>query len=155
MGIRTPQTGKNSHILKDAILLVDDSSLVIELLRFALKDLHIPILTAGSVKEAMARLKEANVRMIITDIRMPEIDGFTFIKGLKANPEYAHILTVVLTGDEGETTEEKAYALGAEAFISKPFIPRELCNFVQGQLQREKIKRMKVRRNAQARQSIN
>lgn len=128
----------------DAILVVDDSSLVLDLMRFSLKELGMTILTAASAREAMDRLKDANVKLVITDLRMPEVDGFAFMKRLRAMPAYKELPVVVLTGSEIESCEQHSYDAGATAFLHKPFVPRDISAFIQKQLQKDKIRRLRA-----------
>lgn len=131
-----PEINFGKSLLQDCILVVDDSDLVLDLVRFALRDLNINIISANGAHQAMERLQECDVKLILTDLSMPKIDGFSFIRQVRALPNYAHIPVVVLTGYDRENAEANCLAAGADAFLQKPFAPHSISGFIQKQLKR-------------------
>ncbi len=104
----------------NTILLVDDDY---ELLGFQKKCLlpHYNILLANNGKEALEVLSESSVNLIVSDVMMPEMDGFEFTRHVKSNIEISHIPIILLTAKTN--VQSKVYGLesGADAYIEKPF----------------------------------
>lgn len=102
------------------VLLVDDD---VELLQFEAKFLsaHYHILTAENGVQALERLKESSVNLIVTDVMMPEMDGFAFTERVKSDIEYSHIPVILLTAKVLAQSKVQGYELGADAYLEKPF----------------------------------
>ena len=115
------------------ILLVDDSADDTELVRMAFKRAEIenPLKTVASGEEAMAYVrgteKYANreeyplPELILLDLKMPGLDGFEVLSWLKREPGLSKIPVVVLTSSEQMKDVNRAYELGANSFLVKPF----------------------------------
>lgn len=102
------------------VLIVDDNKDIVELV----SDLLSPygkVLKAYSVKEALALLKKQTPALIITDIMMPEIDGFSFIKMLRENKFCKQLPIIALSAKTDNLDQVKGYELGVDAYITKPF----------------------------------
>lgn len=104
------------------ILVVDDESDVIDIIGLALKDKDFIITGAANGVEALEKLKICIPDLIMTDIRMPKMDGFELIKRLKKEPKYNNIPVIVITGTHiTEEDENHGLTLGATKYITKPF----------------------------------
>lgn len=79
------------------------------------------IFTAANGEEAMAIARQTPVDLIISDVQMPVMDGFDLCNHIKTNLETSHIFVVLLTAKTSSTHLEKGYAIGADAYITKPF----------------------------------
>jgi two-component system, chemotaxis family, chemotaxis protein CheY len=102
------------------ILLVDDSPAMRQLLRFAVKRLGLRCLEAGNGEEAIAALGANAIDMVVCDINMPVMDGFTFLRILREHPKWK-ALPIVMVTTEGDTVDrERAMKLGANAYLTKP-----------------------------------
>lgn len=73
------------------------------------------------------RQKYAYPTFVMTDLKMPRVDGFAVLEHLKNNPEWAIIPTVVLSGSRDLDDIKKAYMLGASSYHMKPHAPEDLC----------------------------
>ena len=84
------------------------------------------IVRAANGREALELLPKTQVDLIVTDVMMPEIDGYTLLKEVKAQPAYANLPVVMLTalGDEAHRLE--ALTMGVDDYLAKPFMPEEL-----------------------------
>lgn len=102
------------------VLLVDDD---LELLQFEEKILssHYHVLTALNGKDALRMLHQFNVNLIVTDIMMPEMDGFELTKHVKQNIESSHIPVILLTAKVNVESKVLGFDIGADAYIDKPF----------------------------------
>ncbi|MCP5054427.1 MAG: response regulator [bacterium] len=111
------------------ILVVDDSKAALFLFKKIIGLSGAPVnrlLTAENGLEAIEVLKENSIDLIMTDINMPEMNGFQLIEHLKNNENYHHIPVIVITTEGRDTYIEKAKALGAVDYIKKPFQPEQI-----------------------------
>ncbi|HWR58012.1 MAG TPA: response regulator, partial [Thermodesulfovibrionales bacterium] len=69
---------------------------------------------------------QENFDLIVTDINMPDINGLELISFLKSNPNYKHIPLIIVTTERSEEDRERGMALGANAYVTKPFNSDEL-----------------------------
>ncbi|MBI3314038.1 MAG: response regulator [Candidatus Omnitrophica bacterium] len=82
------------------ILLVDDDLDFVQILEFDLKKHGYEILTAANGEDGLEKLKIHKPALIILDIKMPKMDGYTFVRRIKKDPETKHIPVIVLTSYE-------------------------------------------------------
>ena len=107
------------------ILAIDDSSLSRK--RFVakpLRDLGYTVVEAANGREGLDAAKEHSPDCIVSDLLMPEMDGFEFLAAMQASG--SQIPVIVASADIQETTREKIFNLGATDFINKPFKPDKL-----------------------------
>jgi ligand-binding sensor domain-containing protein/signal transduction histidine kinase/DNA-binding response OmpR family regulator len=105
---------------KTSILLVEDS---LELLDFVAKELkeNYFVLKSTNGKDALEILKEENIQLVISDVMMPFMDGFTLCKNIKTNIETSHIPVILLTSKSAMAAKMEGLESGADAYIEKPF----------------------------------
>jgi putative two-component system response regulator len=105
------------------ILIVDDVEVNLTILEEIIKNIGYEPLVAQSVNEAINILQECDPlpSVILTDISMPEIDGFTFCSMLKKNPYTKNIPVIFISAMDSIADLDKGYELGAVDYISKPF----------------------------------
>lgn len=106
--------------LKDLkVILVDDSRTFIAVLGGILANAGAAVDSFSSAAEAIAHLKNVSPDLIVTDLEMPEMDGYAFIEVLRKNPLYDQVPILVLTGLEATPVMVRAIELGADAFALK------------------------------------
>jgi len=112
-------------ITKPCLLLVDDHS---EILDFLIDDLQeqYQVITASEGREALERLYDERIQLIISDIMMPGMDGYTLCKTVKSNVEYCHIPIILLTAKNTLQSKIQGLEFGADAYVEKPFSPEYL-----------------------------
>lgn len=110
---------------KPCLLLVDDHS---EILDFLIDDLQeqYQLITASEGREALERLQDERIQLIISDIMMPGMDGYTLCKTVKSNVEYCHIPIILLTAKNTLQSKIQGLEFGADAYVEKPFSPEYL-----------------------------
>lgn len=108
---------------KREILIVDDNLLDREMLIAILKD-DYRVLQAENGVVALDLLKKNNVDLILLDVVMPVMDGYTFLDKIRHDDELSSIPVIVLTPDSGEKVEVSALAHGATDFITQPYRPQ-------------------------------
>ena len=109
---------------KPKILIVDDEENMLNMLKnfFTIKDYICKTATNGL--EALKILEKNHIDIVITDMKMPEMDGMDLLKVIKQ--KYEDILAVIMTGFAEEYTNSEALNLGADGYITKPFRNKEL-----------------------------
>jgi two-component system chemotaxis response regulator CheY len=113
------------------MLTVDDSQSVRKLVKFTLKAKGFQVSSACDGLEALDLLKQEEFDAIILDINMPRMNGLEFLKQIKANDQYASIPVIMLTTEGQDDDKDKAVALGATAYMVKPFKPTQLLTLLE------------------------
>lgn len=109
---------------KENILIVDDDINILELIQRHLHDLNYHSFKAISVKEALQILKETQIDLLITDLRMPEVDGFQLIKYVSEH--FPELPKLVVTGYPSLNDAVDVMKSGAIDYLVKPFTKEEL-----------------------------
>ena len=126
-----PQTDKS-------ILVVDDSSDTLELLRRTLSQQGFVMFTAPDVTTAVGVLKHQPVDLVITDLRMPKISGLELIRHVRENCQQTGI--IMITGYASVESAVAAIKEGAEEYLSKPFTNEELLTAVRKTLDKVRLR---------------
>ena len=111
---------------KEKILVVDDEEDILELIHFNLSREGYTIRCAATGENALKSLKTEPVDLIVLDLMLPGIDGFTVAKQIKGDPRIQHIPIIMLTAKGSETDVVTGLEVGAEDYITKPFSTRIL-----------------------------
>jgi CheY-like chemotaxis protein len=107
------------------ILVVDDEKDVVELLKFLLEKDGYQVLTAFNGKEALAMVQQTRPDLILLDVMMPEMDGYTVQTQLLDNPNTRSIPIIILTA-KGQLRDVFAMSANVKAYMEKPFDPKTL-----------------------------
>ncbi|MFH1135897.1 MAG: fused response regulator/phosphatase [Pseudomonadota bacterium] len=113
------------------ILLVDDSTLVLKFAKRVLRALEVPIETAENGRQALETLRAGPVDLLITDIMMPELDGFALISLIRADERLKQTYILVMTALDHVEDKVRALDLGANDYTVKPLDPNEFKARVQ------------------------
>jgi DNA-binding response OmpR family regulator len=112
--------------MKPSILVVDDQIMMTHFLAYYFKK-NYEVYTKNDGLEALLWLEEGNIpNAIIADIDMPKLNGFEFIKSIKASNFFNHIPIVMLSSKERSEDRIHCLKLGADDYLTKPFNPEEL-----------------------------
>lgn len=108
--------------MAQTVLLVDDSATIRYIIKVYLMGLGVELLEAGDGEKGLAVLHASHVDLVIADVRMPGIDGITFVKMLRADPEprLRAIPVVLLTMQQGAAERQEGMDAGANAYLTKP-----------------------------------
>lgn len=112
------------------VLIIDDSASVRTVARIALTEAGYEVSEAANGQEALARLAAERVHLVVSDVNMPVMDGITFLKEMKANPQHKFTPVIMLTTESGQDKKDAGRAAGAKAWIVKPFQPASLVDAV-------------------------
>jgi signal transduction histidine kinase len=102
------------------ILVVDDEMTIRLLVRNALEHAGFAVEEATNGREALAAFQQLKPDLVLLDVVMPEMDGFSACVALRQLPEGAHIPILMLTGLDDEASINRAYKVGATDFVTKP-----------------------------------
>jgi two-component system chemotaxis response regulator CheV len=132
------------------ILVADDSAVARSVIELGLKAMGVPYIMTRSGKEAWDKLHEVaedaeahglrvrdKICLVLTDVEMPEMDGFTLTRNIKAKRKFDGIPVVIHSSLTGATNENLVKSVGADAYVAK-FQPREFAATIRGVM--EKVK---------------
>lgn len=103
----------------DSVLIVDDEKLIQNLLSRAVEREGLKAITASSGEEALDLLDKYKVKLVISDISMPGMNGLELL--VKIKEKYPTLPVLLITGHAGQYTKEEVLAAGADSYITKPF----------------------------------
>jgi two-component system chemotaxis response regulator CheY len=112
------------------ILAIDDSRTMRDMVSHTLSGAGFTVLTAEDGKIGLEVLAANKVDVIITDLNMPELDGFGVIEGALANPKYKYTPILMLTTESDQAKKDRGKAMGATGWIVKPFNPEKLVQII-------------------------
>lgn len=105
---------------RPTILIVEDNK---EMSAFIADEINLlyNVWIAGNGTEALNLLKQHSIQLIISDVMMPVMDGFTLLKEVKTDLEFSHIPVIMLTAKNTMQSHLEGLELGADAYLDKPF----------------------------------
>jgi pilus assembly protein CpaE len=108
------------------VLLIDDEPFYFKLIRGALKEAEYELEYAKSGNEGLAKISSYGPEMLVIDLRLPEMDGFEILERIRRDPTFGHTPVIVITSQDELSEKLKAFELGADDYLVKPFQPEEL-----------------------------
>lgn len=111
---------------KDRILVIDDEPDLLSLAKARLELAGYEVLTASDGEEGLEKARTSAPDLILLDLMLPKMDGFEVCEALKIDEKYKHIPIIILTVKFQPVDIRFAKALGADAYITKPFEGKEL-----------------------------
>jgi DNA-binding NarL/FixJ family response regulator len=118
------------------LLIVDDEPNLLRAVAACLKAEHYEVNTARSGREAIVQLAESLPDLIVSDIRMPGMDGYQLARLLRGSPRTALVPIIFLTAKDETANRIEGFRAGIDAYLTKPFEPDELIAVVNGILNR-------------------
>ena len=112
------------------VLVVDDEPDVLLLCRLNLQQRGHELLEAADGSAALEIARELHPDVIVLDLMLPGISGYDVLEALQRDAETTDIPVLVLTAKSLRADRERSHGLGASAFLTKPFLPNELCEMV-------------------------
>lgn len=113
------------------ILVVDDSETVRQVLQLSLSTAGFDVIEAEDGVDALEKLADARIDMLITDLNMPNMDGLELIKRVRKEGSHRFTPIVMLTTESSEQKKQAGRAAGASGWIVKPFKPEQLLKVVK------------------------
>ena len=118
-----PQDHPDEDIYR--LLIVEDNAELLMLMRQLLKSSYC-VYAAKNGREALNIIHQKELDLIISDVMMPEMDGYELTKAVKSDPNYSHLPIILLTAKTQEEDEQEALLLGADEYLTKPFRLKDL-----------------------------
>jgi two-component system, cell cycle response regulator DivK len=119
-----------------SILVVDDNASNLKLFTYLLALPGYEVTTAACAEDALRVLERLVPHLIIMDLQLPDVDGLTLTRQLKANPRMREVPIVAVTASAMKGDEEKAMAAGVDGYMSKPVEKRAFRAMVASYLER-------------------
>ncbi len=116
---------------RTTILTVDDSASMRQMISFTLKGAGYEVVEAVDGRDAIEKMENYQVQMLITDINMPNLDGIELVRKVRMHAVYRFIPIILLTTESQDTKKQEGKAAGATGWIVKPFKPDQLLNVVR------------------------
>ena len=117
------------------VLIVEDSPTMRQLIAFSLKRLkNIKIVEASDGVDGLKKLSQDAFQLIITDINMPVMDGLKLVSLIRKDAVYKTVPIFIITTEGGQEDRERAMALGANAYITKPISGPQVLDMVKSHL---------------------
>ena len=108
------------------ILVVEDQEDNRRIMRDLLSSVGYEVIEAVTGEEGVAAAETHRPDLILMDIQLPGLDGYEATRQIKANPDLEHIPIIVVTSYALSGDDVKAFEAGCNAYVSKPFSPRDL-----------------------------
>ena len=138
MPSQTNNTSPSGSLLEGAkILVVDDERDAVGLAKLVLEDDGADISCAYDGEELWSGLEDGRwgfPDLILLDIKMPRMNGFEVCRKLKQDSRYQHIPILVFPGKVSEKDRQEAHAAGADGYITKPFVAKDLSPMIKSMI---------------------
>ena len=117
---------KTQEYMNKTILTADDSATIRQMIVFTLRRADYEVIEAVNGKDALKKLGDSDVAMLITDLDMPEMNGIELIRNIRLRQKYKSLPIVIMTTESSAAAKQTAKAAGASGWITKPFTPAQL-----------------------------
>jgi CheY-like chemotaxis protein len=113
------------------VYFIDDSATMREVIKIAFRRENIHVITCADAASALAQFEQNRPDVVITDVIMPDQDGYSVCSQIKEHPEFGGIPVVLMSGVVNKSVADKAVSVKADELIRKPFQPQELIGRVK------------------------
>lgn len=135
--IRIPE-GAAFSVAEKKVMIVDDNPDLLDFMRETMSADFAEIITATGGEKAYRMITDGILPdIIVSDVNMPEGDGYTLCSRLKTDERYIHIPVILLTARGEEQSQGDVYKVGADAYMGKPFEPETLVELIRNLLRRK------------------
>jgi twitching motility two-component system response regulator PilG len=117
------------------VYFIDDSATMREVIKIAFRRENITVITAGDAASAIAQFEQTPPDAVITDVIMPDQDGYSVCSQIKQHPQFSATPVILMSGVVNKSVADKAVSVGADELIRKPFQPQDLIARVKGFLE--------------------
>jgi CheY-like chemotaxis protein len=126
-----PPAGEVAVKRAPTVYFIDDSATMREVIKIAFRRENINVITCADAASALAQFDQNRPDVVITDVIMPNQDGYAVCSQIKQHPEFGGIPVVLMSGVVNKSVADKAVAVHADELIRKPFQPQELIGRVR------------------------
>ncbi|HEX8766333.1 MAG TPA: response regulator, partial [Candidatus Acidoferrum sp.] len=121
------------------VYFIDDSATMREVIKIAFRRENIHVITCADAASALAQFDRARPDVVITDVIMPDQDGYSVCSQIKENPDLGATPVLLMSGVVNKSVADKAVSVKADELIRKPFQPQELINRVKALLEPKSV----------------
>lgn len=122
------------QVMARRILIADDEPNIVISLEYLMKREGFEVCVAEDGEQAVTMIRAEPPDLVILDVMMPKRNGFEVCQEIKSDPELQAVRILMLTAKGRETEVTKGLALGADAYVTKPFSTKELVERVRAML---------------------
>lgn len=122
------------------ILIVDDEPFNVDYLQQELEEYDYDLLTAFNGQEALGKIQKEKPDLVLLDIMMPVMDGFTVLEKVKSDPDLHGIAVIIISANNDLQSVVRGIKLGAEDYLPKPFEPTILQARISASLERKRLR---------------
>ena len=126
-----PPAGETAVKRAPTVYFIDDSATMREVIKIAFRRENINVITCADAASALAQFEQNRPDVVITDVIMPNQDGYAVCSQIKQHPEFGGIPVVLMSGVVNKSVADKAVSVQADELIRKPFQPQELIGRVR------------------------
>jgi CheY-like chemotaxis protein len=130
-----PPLGEAPAKRTPTVYFIDDSATMREVIKIAFRRENINVITCADAASALAQFEQNRPDVVITDVIMPDQDGYSVCSQIKQNPEYSGTPVILMSGVVNKSVADKAVSVKADELIRKPFQPQELIGRVKSLLE--------------------
>jgi DNA-binding response OmpR family regulator len=120
------ETAASEKRTTPTVYFIDDSATMREVIKIAFRRENITVITAGDAASAIAQFEQTPPDAVITDVIMPDQDGYSVCSQIKQHPQFSATPVILMSGVVNKNVADKAVSVGADELIRKPFQPQEL-----------------------------
>ena len=117
------------------VYFIDDSATMREVIKIAFRRENINVITCADAASALAQFEQNRPDVVITDVIMPDQDGYSVCSQIKQHPDFSETPVVLMSGVVNKSVADKAVSVKADELIRKPFQPQELIGRVKSFLE--------------------
>src|SRR5271169_4765305 len=121
-----PQPGEMEPRRTPTVYFIDDSATMREVIKIAFRRENINVVTCADAASALAQFEAQPPDIVITDVIMPDQDGYSVCSQVKQNPQFAKTPVILMSGVVNKSVADRAVAVQADELVRKPFQPQEL-----------------------------
>jgi CheY-like chemotaxis protein len=130
-----PPLGEAPAKRTPTVYFIDDSATMREVIKIAFRRENINVITCADAASALAQFEQNRPDVVITDVIMPDQDGYSVCSQIKQHPDFSQTPVVLMSGVVNKSVADKAVSVKADELIRKPFQPQELIGRVKSLLE--------------------
>ena len=132
--IAMPPLGTPETKHTPTVYFIDDSATMREVIKIAFRRENINVITCADAASALGQFEQHHPDVVITDVIMPDQDGYSVCSQIKQNPQFVKTPVILMSGVVNKTVADRAVAVQADELVRKPFQPQELIGRVRNLL---------------------
>ncbi len=129
-----PPFGATESKRMPTVYFIDDSATMREVIKIAFRRENINVITCADAASALAQFEQHSPDVVITDVIMPDQDGYSVCSQIKQSPQFGKTPVILMSGVVNKSVADRAVAVRADELVRKPFQPQELIGRVRNLL---------------------